>query len=151
MALHKPETPMTAGPLAAPLAPVSWGELIDKITILEIKSQRLREDAALANVRGELALLLAIEGPVLVAQPAVLEIRSRLRAVNEKLWEVEDRLREKEAEGDFGPEFIELSRSVYRNNDERAALKRAINIVLPCGIAEEKRYGCTTPGDSRSR
>lgn len=131
---------MTVPPFAAPQVPVSWGELIDKITILEIKSERIRAEAALANVRGELALLLRIAEPVLATQNAVAQTKSRLRAVNERLWDVEDCLRKKEAAGEFGPGFIALARSVYKNNDERAALKRKINDALPCGIAEEKSY-----------
>ena len=131
---------MTVPPFAAPQVPVSWGELIDKITILEIKSEKIRAQAALTNIRGELAVLARIAGSVLATQNLVAETKSRLRAVNERLWEVEDRLREKEATGDFGPEFIALARSVYKNNDERAALKRKINDALPCGIAEEKSY-----------
>jgi hypothetical protein len=125
---------------AAPRIPVSWGELIDKITILEIKKERLRSETALANVRNELALLQSIADPVLVQERILTGIKSRLRAVNERLWDVEDRLREKEQELDFGAEFIELARSVYRKNDERAALKRTINDAVPCGIVEEKSY-----------
>jgi hypothetical protein len=131
---------VTAPHLSAPKIPVSFGELIDRITILEIKSERLRAEAALANVRDELALLLTIAAPLFATQAAVTETKSRLRSVNEKLWDVEDRLREKESAGDFGTEFVELARSVYKNNDARAALKRKINDALPCGIVEEKSY-----------
>ncbi|HTT85164.1 MAG TPA: DUF6165 family protein [Rhizomicrobium sp.] len=130
---------MTAGPVAAPQVPVSWGELIDKITILEIKSAKIRRQEQLANVRKELALLQEIARPV-PAGSQVAQIALLLRAVNEKLWDVEDRLRELEAAADFGAEFIELARSVYKSNDERAALKRKINDAMPCGIAEEKSY-----------
>jgi hypothetical protein len=126
--------------VAAPQIPVSWGELIDRITILEIKSEKLSAEAALTNVRDELVLLRTIADPVLATQPAVTRTKSHLRAINERLWNVEDRLREKESVRDFGDEFIELARSVYRNNDERAVLKRKINEALPCGLVEEKSY-----------
>ena len=131
---------MTAPPVSAPHIPVSWGELIDRITILEIKSERILAEAALANINSELALLRKIAEPVLVPQSAVGGAKSQLRVINENLWNTEDRLREKEAAGDFGPEFVALARSVYRHNDERAALKRKINDILPCGITEEKSY-----------
>ncbi len=140
--------PLTAPPVSAPQIPVSWGELIDKITILEIKSERIRAKAALANVRSELALLRKIAEPVLAAQDVVAETQSQLRAINERLWDMEDRLREKEAAGDFGAEFVDLARSVYRSNDERAVLKRKINGVLPCGIVEEKSYAGGTASNS---
>jgi hypothetical protein len=140
MAFHNEDQPVTNARDAAPRIPVSWGELIDKITILEIKQERLRADVALANVRNELGLLQMIADPVLAEQPALARMKCRLRAVNERLWDVEDRLREKEQERDFGAEFVELARSVYRYNDERAALKRTINDAVPCGIAEEKSY-----------
>ena len=131
---------MTSPDATAPQIPVSWGELIDKITILEIKSERLRAEGALANVRYELALLRSLAAPVLETRPVVADTKTALRTVNERLWNVEDRLRELEAESDFGTEFIALARSVYRNNDERAALKRNINDAVPCGIVEEKSY-----------
>jgi hypothetical protein len=122
---------------AMPDAPISWGEMVDKITILELKADRLADAAALANVRRELALLRALEpepiGPL-------AELRARLAAVNARLWDVEDRLREKEAAGDFGLEFVELARSVYRSNDERAAIKREINLALGSSLIEEKSY-----------
>jgi hypothetical protein len=131
---------MTSAVGAAPQIPVSWGELIDRITILEIKKERLSARDALANVCNELVLLQNIAAPVVDAQPFIVETKKQLRTVNEKLWDIEDRLREKEAGGDFGSEFVRLARSVYKNNDERAALKRKINDAIPCGIVEEKSY-----------
>jgi flagellar motility protein MotE (MotC chaperone) len=119
---------------------VSWGELIDRITILEIKSERLRAEDALANVRNELVLLRSIADPFFARQRVLAQTKAHLRAVNERLWDAENRLREKEQAEDFGAEFIQIARSVYTNNDERAALKRQINDALPCGIAEEKSY-----------
>jgi hypothetical protein len=138
---------VTQRSIAVPQVPVSWGELIDKITILEIKNKKIRAEEKLANIRRELALLERIAEPVLSANEFVAEMKSRLRAVNESLWNVEDRIREKEAEEDFGPEFVALARSVYTNNDERAALKRKINEAMPCGIAEEKSYAGTSASD----
>jgi hypothetical protein len=139
---------VTASGGTAPQIPVSWGELVDRITILEIKGERLGAEAALANIRSELSLLVGIADPVLATQQVLAETKSRLRAVNEYLWDVEDRLREKEQAGDFGVEFIELARSVYRYNDERTALKRKINDALPCGIVEEKSYAGRAPGSA---
>lgn len=120
-----------------PDAPISWGELIDKITILELKAERVVDATARANVRRELALLRPLE-----PEPAgpLAELRVRLAGVNARLWDVEDRLREKEAASDFGPEFVELARSVYRCNDERAAIKREINLALGSSLVEEKSY-----------
>jgi hypothetical protein len=128
---------------------VSWGELVDRITILEIKSERLRAAEAVAHVRAELDLLLPVVTPILAGQNGIGETKSRLLAVNRILWDAEERLREKEKSGDFGPEFIALARSVYRTNDERMALKRKINSVLPCGLVEEKSYSAVGPGAPR--
>jgi hypothetical protein len=126
---------------AAPLLiPVSWGELIDKITILEIKCRRLRSAAARANAERELTALrqvLAEQGPL----PSELhQLRVALEAVNQRLWDIEDAVRAKDAAGDFGPEFVALARSVYRENDERSRLKRAINRLLNSDLVEEKDY-----------
>ena len=123
-----------------PVVPVSWGELLDKVAILEIKLARLRAPAAAANAERELAAL----GPALTAlEPApsgLAELRAALAAVNQRLWTIEDRIREKEAQGDFGPEFVALARSVYRENDERGRVKRAINTLLGSRLVEEKQY-----------
>ena len=125
---------------AMPTVPVSWGELIDKITILEIKEQRLTSPAAVANVRNELAVLLrALAG--LGSAPAALEgLKRELKAINEALWDIENRTRAKEAAKTFDAEFIELTRSVYLNNDKRAGIKRRINELLNSGLIEEKQY-----------
>jgi hypothetical protein len=123
----------------APHVPTSWGELIDKITILEIKCQRLEGEAALANARRELSLLQQIAEPVL-ADDAVKALAARLKALNETLWKIEDDIRGKEAAGQFDAGFIELARSVYRRNDERGALKRQINMALKSDLVEEKNY-----------
>ena len=123
-----------------PTVEVSWGELIDKITILEIKERRLASPQAVGNVRRELAALrLVVQAHT--PQPAALDaLKRQLATMNEALWEIEDRIRAKEAAKSFDPEFVELARSVYRNNDERARLKRQINELMQSGIVEEKQY-----------
>lgn len=125
---------------AAPTVEVSWGELTDKITILEIKMQRLISPAAVANVRNELAAL-ERAAAVLKPAPAGLDaLKQDLKAVNEALWDIENRTRAKEAAKTFDQEFIELTRSVYLNNDKRARIKRRINELLNSGLVEEKQY-----------
>lgn len=122
------------------LAPISCGELIDKITILELKTRHIKDAAKRRNVDRELALLAAlwekIPGPASVAGLA-----DDLRAVNGALWEVEDALRGFETAGSFGPEFVAAARSVYKLNDRRAALKRAVNLATGSDLVEEKSYG----------
>ena len=120
--------------------PVSPGELLDKITILRIKSERIREAAKLAHVRLELDLLertWATLGPVAAA---VAADEQALQAVNEQLWEIEDRIRDKESTRSFDRDFVELARAVYHRNDERAAIKKRINTTLGSRIVEEKSY-----------
>jgi uncharacterized protein YukE len=120
--------------------PVSYGELIDKITILEIKSRRIADAAKLANVRNELDLLNATWAGDAASQTDISDARARLLAVNELLWDIEDRIRLKEKAQAFDAEFIELARSVYFRNDERAAFKREINLKLGSQLVEEKSY-----------
>ncbi len=120
--------------------PVSFGELIDKITILEIKSERIRDDAKLANVRAELDLLKATWNRHPAAQLDIADARARLKGVNEALWDIEDRIRLKEQAQAFDAEFVELARAVYFRNDERAAVKREINLKLGSTLVEEKSY-----------
>jgi uncharacterized protein DUF6165 len=123
-----------------PEIPISWGELLDKITILEIKSERLNAPSSLANVRRELQLLAEIAERVIEPEGKLLPLKRALKVVNEKLWDIEDRIRAKEADRAFDREFIELARSVYRNNDERGRLKRQINLLLNSELVEEKQY-----------
>ena len=120
--------------------PVSYGELIDKITILEIKSERITSAAKLANVRVELEILDATWRANSAARTDIAAERAALRRVNEALWEIEDRIRVKEKAKAFDAEFIELARSVYIRNDERAEIKRAINGKLGSTLVEEKSY-----------
>lgn len=120
--------------------PISPGELIDKITILQIKSERITDPVKVANVRTELALLEATWRDSPHSTSDVDTEWAALRRINEKLWDVEDRLRDKERAKTFDEEFIELARSVYFTNDERATVKRAINTKLGSKIVEEKSY-----------
>ncbi|GGF75921.1 hypothetical protein GCM10011402_30820 [Paracoccus acridae] len=132
---------MTSTFRSAPLAPVSWGELLDKITILEIKAARISDPAARANVDRELALLREVAAPVL-PQPGLAVLIDGLRRVNLDLWQIEDDIRAKEAAARFDEEFIALARSVYLKNDKRAALKREINTLLRSELVEEKYHPC---------
>jgi hypothetical protein len=122
------------------LIETSEGELIDKITILEIKSEWITDLDKLRNVRNELDSLRAVRDRAIVPSERVLTLTGELRAVNEAIWKAEDELRRCERAGEFGSSFIELARSVYKNNDRRAALKRAINEHLRSRIIEEKSY-----------
>ena len=124
-------------PLCIEVAP---GELIDKVTILEIKSERITDAAKLKNIRFELAELTAVSKELLEASPQLAELRAQLKAVNERLWQIEDDIRRCETAHDFGPRFVELARLVYQENDRRAALKRAVNELLQARIVEEKSY-----------
>ena len=127
-------------PVPEPCVPVSWGELLDKVAILEIKQRRLRAPEAVANAERELAALRPAL-TTLAPEPAGLaELRTVLAAVNQRLWTIEDHIREKDAAGDFGPDFVALARAVYRENDERGRIKRAINALLGSGLTEEKQY-----------
>ncbi len=120
--------------------PVSFGELIDKITILEIKSKQMSDPAKLANVRNELQQLNATWAAHPASATDIADERARLLAVNEALWGIEDRIRLKEKAQAFDQEFIDLARSVYFRNDERAAVKREINLKLGSQLVEEKSY-----------
>ena len=120
--------------------PVSHGELIDKITILEIKAAHMRDAGKLANVNAELDLLNTTWRADPSSKIDIASERAQLKAVNEALWDIEDRIRLKEKSQAFDSEFVELARSVYFRNDERAAIKRAINLKLGSQLIEEKSY-----------
>jgi hypothetical protein len=122
------------------LVPISPGELLDKITILRIKSARMRDAAKLQNVRLELELLEKTWRESGCATPEVAADEQALQAVNERLWDIEDRIRDEERAGTFGETFIGLARAVYIENDERAAIKREINLKLGSTLVEEKSY-----------
>ncbi|HEV2268770.1 MAG TPA: DUF6165 family protein [Steroidobacteraceae bacterium] len=122
------------------LVPVSPGELLDKITILRIKTARILDPAKLANVRLELDLLEKTWRGSRFAAADVSRDERALQEVNERLWDIEDRIREKEARQTFDRDFIELARAVYHSNDERAAIKKRINQALGSRLVEEKSY-----------
>jgi uncharacterized protein YukE len=122
------------------LVPVSPGELLDKITILRIKSERIGDAQKLQNVRRELALLEQTWRRARVSDAGLAAEEAALQRVNEELWEIEDRIREHEAQRLFDAAFIELARQVYHRNDERAAIKKRINVALHATIIEEKSY-----------
>jgi uncharacterized coiled-coil DUF342 family protein len=122
------------------LVPVSWGEIIDKITILEIKAERLDDKAKLANVTKELDELVAVREREFPAHQALAQVAAELKAINEKLWVIEDDIRDCERAKDFGAKFIELARAVYFTNDERAKVKRKVNDLLGSALVEEKSY-----------
>jgi hypothetical protein len=120
--------------------PISPGELLDKITILRIKSQRMSDPAKVANVRLELGALEDTWGASAYARVDIAADIAALLAVNERLWVIEDDIRDKERAQAFDADFIRLARAVYFENDERAAIKRRINTTLGSSIVEEKSY-----------
>jgi hypothetical protein len=119
---------------------IAAGELIDKITILEIKLDQIDEPAKRANIRREYELLRAVLQDQVAPGEQLSQLTSALKAANQELWHIEDDIRDRERAKDFGPEFIALARSVYQTNDRRAALKREINALLQSAIIEEKSY-----------
>ncbi|MCC7635074.1 DUF6165 family protein [Stenotrophomonas rhizophila] len=122
------------------LVPVSFGELLDKISILQIKSERIDDAAKLANIHAELSAL----EKTWMAHPAgggdIAGLRAELKAVNERLWDIEDNIRLQDKAQAFDARFVELARSVYLQNDERARIKKQINLVLGSAYVEEKSY-----------
>jgi hypothetical protein len=127
----------SARPIKVEVAP---GELLDKITILEIKAERIADPQKRRNVGVELEVLVQARDAEISPSPELDELAGQLKAVNESLWDIEDKIRDCERNQDFGPSFIELARSVYRSNDRRAALKRQINELLGSKLIEEKSY-----------
>ncbi len=122
------------------LVPISPGELLDKITILRIKAARIQDGAKLANVKLELSLLERTWAESGYAAQEVAVQEHALQEVNERLWDIEDLIRDKEAKQTFDRDFIELARAVYIANDERAAIKKRINVQLGSRLVEEKSY-----------
>ena len=121
-------------------AEVSVGELVDKITILQIKTERITDEKKLRNVRTELATLLQTFGEHVTPSKELDTLMQELRTVNEELWDIEDDIREKEHKQEFDQEFIKIARSVYFTNDRRCAIKRAINELCGSRLVEEKSY-----------
>ena len=119
---------------------ISVGELVDKISILEIKQARIDDPHKLENVSKELGILNEEFLQNIPKSDALDVLKNRLKAVNLEIWNLEDDIRDQERRGDFGEEFIHLARSVYKTNDKRASLKREINLLLGSAIVEEKSY-----------
>jgi hypothetical protein len=122
------------------LAPIAVGELIDKITILEIKAERIQDADKVRNVKAELELLQDLRARAGLNTREMDALADELRSINAALWDIEDDIRACEALGDFGARFIELARNVYRSNDRRSAVKKRINIAFGSAIVEEKSY-----------
>ena len=120
--------------------PVSPGEVLDKITILEIKSERMSDPAKLVNVRTELDLLRKTWADAIDEDEVIRDLHRQLKEINESLWEIEDDIRDKERAKAFDDRFIELARSVYFTNDRRSVIKKELNLHLGSGIVEEKSY-----------
>jgi hypothetical protein len=122
------------------LVEISPAELIDKLTILEIKLELIEEEGKRANVKREYSLLISAYQATIVETEPLRELTSTLKRINRELWDIEDNIRAEERAKSFGARFIELARSVYRTNDRRAAVKRQINAMLNSPIPEEKSY-----------
>ena len=128
------------GPATTLLIPVSWGEFFDKISILEIKKENVLNGSAKNNIVEELELLTNLLSDNILNDTQLNGFRVKLKAINQKLWNIEDEIRVNEAKKDFGKKFIWLARSTYLNNDRRASIKRQINDTLNSAIVEEKIY-----------
>ena len=128
------------GPATTLLIPVSWGELFDKISILEIKKENVLDGSAKNNIVVELELLNNFLSADVLSDVKLNNLRVKLKAINQKLWNIEDEIRVNEAKKDFSENFIWLARSTYINNDIRASIKRQINEALNSAIVEEKIY-----------
>ena len=122
------------------LVPISPGELLDKITILEIKSERMDNPQKVENVRHELGLLSKVWSDSVMEDETISELHRLLKSINEELWEIEDDIRNEERHDRFGERFIELARAVYVTNDKRARAKKDANLHLGSDIVEEKSY-----------
>ena len=120
--------------------PVSPGEVLDKITILEIKSERMEDPGKVANVRIELKLLQDTWAANITDDDTVRDLHAQLKEINEALWEIEDDIRDKERVREFDERFIELARAVYFTNDKRSEVKKKLNLHLGSQIVEEKSY-----------
>jgi len=127
------------------MVPVSPGELVDKLTILQLKSEKITDPEKLRNVLHELAALQAIADDMLPGNEGIRPLWDALYDTNRLLWQIEDDIRACEARQDFGPDFVALARAVYVTNDKRADLKKQMNLLLGSAIVEEKSYQDTTP------
>ena len=122
------------------LVPISPSELLDKMTILEIKSERIDDTKKVMNVRHELELLSKVWSDSVKEDEVIANLRQQLKTINEKLWKIEDGIRNEEQQNKFGKKFIELARAVYVTNDKRAQIKKDVNLYLGSEIIEEKSY-----------
>jgi hypothetical protein len=122
------------------LIPISPGELLDKITILQIKAERIGDPGKVANVRSELELLQKVWDESVSEDDRIRALSAELKSINEALWEIEDDIRDEERNKRFGERFIELARAVYIVNDDRANAKKKVNLHLNSSIVEEKSY-----------
>jgi len=122
------------------LIPISPGELLDKITILQIKAERIADPAKVANVKTELDMLSKVWRETVEFDAEISRLTAELKSVNEALWQIEDDIRDEERNKRFGERFIELARAVYVTNDERANAKKKVNLHLNSTIVEEKSY-----------
>jgi high-affinity Fe2+/Pb2+ permease len=120
--------------------PISPGELLDKITILQIKAERISDPVKVANVKTELEMLTRVWDEAVEADADITALTAELKSINESLWEIEDDIRDEERNKRFGDRFIELARAVYVTNDERANAKKKVNLHLNSTIVEEKSY-----------
>jgi hypothetical protein len=120
--------------------PISPGELLDKITILQIKAERIGDPTKVANVKTELEMLTRVWDQAVEADAEITALTAELKSINESLWEIEDDIRDEERNRRFGERFIELARAVYVTNDERANAKKKVNLHLNSTIVEEKSY-----------
>ena len=125
------------------LVEIGAGDLIDRVTIFDIKSERVADPAKRANIARKSAALEPARSSLHRSFPALAALEAQLKAINETLWDIEDAIRQCEALGDFGPRFIALARAVYKNNDKRADLKKQINVLSGARIVEEKSYAAT--------
>lgn len=120
--------------------PISPGELLDKITILQIKAERISDPVKVANVKTELEMLTRVWDEAVEADAEITALTAELKSINESLWEIEDDIRDEERHRRFGERFIELARAVYVTNDKRADTKKRVNLHLNSTIVEEKSY-----------
>ncbi len=134
------DAPTSALPPGTALAPVAFGELVDKISILEIKRDRIADPKKNANVRRELDVLNAALAGFASLPSAFSALKAELRRINEALWDLEDEIRKCEREQNFGAAFIEFARGIYKTNDRRAAVKRELNELVGSSLLEEKSY-----------
>lgn len=125
------------------MVPIAPGELVDKLTILRLKSEKISDSAKLANVQHELRELQAVADAHIPAGDDVAALWDTLYSINQELWQIEDDIRECESRQDFGPDFIRLARAVYFTNDRRADVKKQMNVLLGSAIVEEKSYQST--------